>query len=202
MKLTPMMSQYVQMKEKYNDCILFYRVGDFYEMFFEDAKLAARELELVLTGKDCGLEERAPMSGIPYHAASSYISRLVSKGYKVAICEQIEDPALAKGLVKRDVIKIVTPGTYTDESSEGNKNNVYIACILEENGYFGIAYSDISTGEFKTTSFTNLKSTLIDEITKIEPREILLNNKVNNLLEKDLISHINTVITKKDFFNI
>lgn len=199
MKLTPMMSQYVQMKEKYNDCILFYRVGDFYEMFFEDAKLAARELELVLTGKDCGLEERAPMSGIPYHAASSYISRLVSKGYKVAICEQIEDPALAKGLVKRDVIKIVTPGTYTDESSEGNKNNVYIACILEENGYFGIAYSDISTGEFKTTSFTNLKSTLIDEITKIEPREILLNNKVNNLLEKDLISHINTVITKKDF---
>ena len=199
MKLTPMMSQYVQMKEKYDDCILFYRVGDFYEMFFEDAKLAARELELVLTGKDCGLDERAPMSGIPYHAASSYISRLVSKGYKVAICEQIEDPAQAKGLVKRDVIKIVTPGTYTDNVNEEDKSNIYIACILEKDGCFGIAYSDISTGEFKTTSFTNLKSTLIDEITKIEPREILLHKDISTSLEKDITSYLNTTVTKKDF---
>ena len=112
MALTPMMRQYVEIKDKYQDCILFYRVGDFYEMFFDDAKEASRALELVLTGKDCGLDERAPMCGIPFHAAATYIPRLISKGYKVAICEQVEDPALSKGLVKRDVIKIITPGTY------------------------------------------------------------------------------------------
>ena len=112
MALTPMMRQYVEIKERYEDCILFYRLGDFYEMFFEDAKIASKELELVLTGRECGLEERAPMCGIPFHAAASYISKLVNKGYKVAIGEQVEDPAATKGIVKRDVIKVITPGTF------------------------------------------------------------------------------------------
>ena len=112
MALTPMMRQYVEIKERYKDCILFYRLGDFYEMFFEDAKIASKELELVLTGRECGLEERAPMCGIPFHAATSYISKLVNKGYKVAIGEQVEDPAAAKGIVKRDVITVITPGTF------------------------------------------------------------------------------------------
>ena len=116
MALTPMMKQYLEVKERNKDCILFFRLGDFYEMFFEDAETAARELELVLTGRDCGLENRAPMCGIPYHAANTYISRLITKGYKVAICEQLEDPSKAKGIVKRDVIKIYTPGTYSDAS--------------------------------------------------------------------------------------
>lgn len=116
MALTPMMRQYFEIKENYKDCILFFRLGDFYEMFFEDAETAARELELVLTGRDCGLEKRAPMCGIPFHASNSYIGRLVAKGYKVAICEQVEDPKFAKGIVKRDVIKVITPGTYTDSS--------------------------------------------------------------------------------------
>ena len=114
MALTPMMRQYMDIKNKYEDCILFYRLGDFYEMFFEDAKTASRELELVLTGRECGLEEKAPMCGIPFHAATNYISRLVNKGFKVAICEQVEDPSQAKGIVKRDVIKVITPGTYSE----------------------------------------------------------------------------------------
>ena len=118
MALTPMMRQYVEIKERYKDCILFYRLGDFYEMFFEDAKIASKELELVLTGRECGLEERAPMCGIPFHAATSYISKLVNKGYKVAIGEQVEDPAAAKGIVKRDVIKVITPGTFVENTTE------------------------------------------------------------------------------------
>src|SRR5471030_1256690 len=116
MALTPMMNQYLQVKEKCKDCILFFRLGDFYEMFFEDAEIASREIELVLTGRDCGLEKRAPMCGIPYHAANNYIGRLINKGYKVAICEQLEDATLAKGIVERGIIKIITPGTYTDSS--------------------------------------------------------------------------------------
>ena len=118
MALTPMMRQYVEIKERYKDCILFYRLGDFYEMFFEDAKIASKELELVLTGRECGLEERAPMCGIPFHAATSYISKLVNKGYKVAFGEQVEDPAAAKGIVKRDVIKVITPGTFVENTTE------------------------------------------------------------------------------------
>lgn len=118
---TPMMRQYLELKEKYQDCILFFRLGDFYEMFFDDAKLASKELELTLTGKDCGLSERAPMCGVPYHAASAYISRLIEKGYKVAVCEQLTDPALSKGLVERDVIRIVTPGTVADPSQLDEK---------------------------------------------------------------------------------
>ena len=131
MALTPMMKQYFEIKENYKDCILFFRLGDFYEMFFEDAKLASRELELVLTGRDCGLDERAPMCGIPFHASSSYISRLVTKGFKVAICEQVEDPSAAKGIVKRDVIKVITPGTYIDQNNENNLNT-YLMAIFSE----------------------------------------------------------------------
>jgi len=126
MALTPMMQQYFEIKEKYRDTILFYRLGDFYEMFFEDAELASKELELVLTGRDCGLEDRAPMCGIPYHSARNYIGRLVTKGYKVAICEQVEDPKLAKGIVRRDVIRVITPGTFLDETFVSEERNNYI----------------------------------------------------------------------------
>ena len=128
MSLTPMMQQYVKTKEEYKDCILFYRLGDFYEMFFEDALTASKELEITLTGKDCGLEERAPMCGVPYHAVDSYLNKLVSRGYKVAICEQVEDPKQAKGLVKREVVRIVTPGTNLDTQALDETNTNYLMC--------------------------------------------------------------------------
>ena len=132
MKLSPMMQQYMDIKEQYRDCILFFRLGDFYEMFFEDAKLASKELELTLTGKACGQEERAPMCGVPFHAADGYIARLVEKGYKVAICEQTEDPAQAKGIVKREVIQVVTPGTLTSQSMLHENENNYLAAVYAE----------------------------------------------------------------------
>ena len=145
-KLSPMMDHYLQMKEKYKDAILFYRLGDFYEMFFEDAELVSRELELTLTGKDCGLEKRAPMCGIPFHAANTYIARLVSNGHRVAICEQLSNPKESKGLVVRDVVQIVTPGTVIDnEILESNKNN-YLMTIFESKNKIGVCYCDISTG--------------------------------------------------------
>ena len=144
---TPMMQHYLQTKEEYKDCILFYRLGDFYEMFFEDAKIASKELELVLTGRDCGQEERAPMCGVPFHSADGYIAKLVSRGYKVAVCEQTEDPALAKGIVKRDVIRIVTPGTVIESSMlEEGKNN-YLASIYVTDKECACAFLDVSTGE-------------------------------------------------------
>ena len=144
--LTPMMQQYVKTKEQYKDCILFYRLGDFYEMFFDDAITASRELEITLTGKDCGQEERAPMCGVPYHAVDSYLNKLVSKGYKVAICEQMEDPKLAKGLVKREVIRIVTPGTNLSMQALDETKNNYLMCIVYIDDCFGISAADISTG--------------------------------------------------------
>ena len=147
-KVSPMMQHYLQTKAKYKDCVLFYRLGDFYEMFFDDAINVSRELELTLTGKDCGLEERAPMCGIPYHAADTYIAKLIEKGYKVAICEQLEDPKFAKGIVKRDVIKVVTPGTVVESSLLEDKKNNYIMSIYKEGIYFGLAVCDISTGDF------------------------------------------------------
>ena len=169
-----MMVQYLKIKEQYKDCILFFRIGDFYEMFFEDAETASRELEIVLTGKDCGLEERAPMCGIPFHAAESYISKLIEKGYKVAICEQMEDPQLAKGLVKRDIIRVVTPGTVLESSMLKEKENNYIACLYIEENYFAVAVCDISTGEFLTTSCSEKYSKVIDELSKYNPKEILI----------------------------
>ena len=175
---TPMMLQYLEMKEKYKDCILFFRLGDFYEMFFEDAKIASKELEITLTGKDCGQEERAPMCGIPFHAADNYVAKLISKGYKVAICEQVEDPALAKGLVKRDVVKIVTPGTITDSSMLDEKKNNYLVSIFEDLNAIGVSAVDLSTGEFKTATIKdgNYKLKLIDELAKLAPSEIIAND--------------------------
>ena len=171
-KLSPMMEQYLATKEQYKDCILFYRLGDFYEMFFDDAILASKELELTLTGKDCGLEERAPMCGVPHHAADIYINRLIEKGYKVAIGEQVEDPKLAKGLVKREVIRIVTPGTnMSAETLDETKNN-YLMCISYHNFKYGISVADLSTGVFKTCSIST-SDKVIDEINKYQPSEII-----------------------------
>lgn len=196
--LTPMMRQYFEIKENYKDCILFFRLGDFYEMFFEDAKIASRELELVLTGRDCGLEERAPMCGIPFHAAPSYIARLVNKGYKVAIGEQVEDPAVAKGIVKRDVIKVITPGTFIEASEDSEYKNTYLMCIVEDNGSFGISVSDISTGEFKVTSFTSIKATLLDEITKVNPKEIVVDENISEGILSEITSVSQALITKRN----
>ena len=135
-EVTPMMKQYLELRDKYKDCILFYRLGDFYELFYDQAELCSRELELTLTGKDCGQEQRAPMCGIPFHAINTYIPKMVEKGYKVAICEQVEDPKNAKGLVKRDVVKIITPGTITDITMLDEKKNNYIASIIKEKTNF------------------------------------------------------------------
>jgi len=171
MALTPMMQQYFEIKEKYKDTILFYRLGDFYEMFFEDAELASKELELVLTGRDCGLEDRAPMCGIPYHSARNYIGRLVSKGYKVAICEQVEDPKLAKGIVQRDVIRVITPGTFLDETFVSEERNNYIMGVFKDGGNYGLSFCDISTGEFYA-SVVKAEAELLDaEIGKFSPKE-------------------------------
>ena len=171
-KLSPMMEQYVATKEQYKDCILFYRLGDFYEMFFEDAIVASKELEITLTGKECGLEERAPMCGVPFHAADIYINRLIEKGYKVAIGEQVEDPKLAKGLVKREVVRIVTPGTnMSSEILDDSKNN-YLMSISYYNFTYGISACDISTGVFKTSHVTS-SDKVIDEINKYQPSEII-----------------------------
>ena len=177
-EFSPMMKHYLETKEKYNDCILFYRLGDFYEMFFDDAKLAARELEITLTGKDCGQEERAPMAGIPFHAAEGYIAKLIEKGYKVAICEQLEDPKTAKGIVKRDVIRVVTPGTVIESNMLDEKKNNYIMSIFKKGIYFGIAICDITTGDFYASKITgdNNFACLIDEISKYNPAEIIVNN--------------------------
>ena len=199
MALTPMMAEYMKTKEQYNDCILFYRLGDFYEMFFDDAVTVSRELELVLTGKNCGLEERAPMCGIPHHAAAAYIPRLINKGYKVAICEQLEDPKQAKGIVKRGVVKIITPGTFVDVNSNLDNDNTYLMAITENESKIGIATSDISTGEFKTTSFSNIRMSLLDEIAKVNPKEILLDINANESLINDIKGISPALITKKDF---
>ncbi len=173
-ELTPMMQKYMETKEQYKDCILFYRLGDFYEMFFDDALVASKELEITLTGKSCGLEERAPMCGIPYHAVEGYLSKLVSRGYKVAICEQVEDPKLAKGLVKREVIRVVTPGTNLNvQSLEAGKNN-YLMCIAYTTDGIGISAADVTTGDYYLTEVEDLKK-LNDELMKYEPSEIICN---------------------------
>ncbi|MBE5766497.1 MAG: DNA mismatch repair protein MutS [Clostridiales bacterium] len=171
-----MMRQYLDIKEQNPDCILFFRLGDFYETFFEDAELASRELELTLTGKDCGLEKRAPMCGIPHHAAEVYIKRLIEKGYKVAICEQMSDPALSKGLVEREVTRIITPGTIIDTSmlEEHSSNYILSLCLNKEKA--GCAFCDISTGEFYAYQFDHASSRLYDELSRIQPREVLTND--------------------------
>lgn len=173
--LSPMMAQYMETKKQYSDCILFYRLGDFYEMFFDDAITASRELEITLTGKECGLEERAPMCGVPYHAVDSYLSRLVQKGYKVAIAEQMEDPKLAKGLVKREVIRVVTPGTITSAQALDETKNNYLMGIVYLGDKMGVSVADITTGDFLVTELTS-ERTLYDEINKFSPAEVICND--------------------------
>ncbi len=203
-KLSPMMEQYLATKEQYKDCILFYRLGDFYEMFFDDALTASKELEITLTGKDCGLEERAPMCGIPYHAADIYINRLIEKGYKVAIGEQVEDPKLAKGLVKREVIRIVTPGTNMSAEILDEAKNNYIMSISYYNFKYGISVSDISTGIFKCCRVGN-SDKVIDEINKYQPSEIIYQDTVpNSGLELDAIAdklHISKTEAPAHYFD-
>ena len=175
MSITPMMQQYLETKKQYKDCIIFYRLGDFYEMFFEDAITASKELEITLTGKNCGLEERAPMCGVPYHAVDSYLNKLVTKGYKVAIVEQVEDPATAKGIVKREVVRIVTPGTNLNTSALDETKNNYLMSIVCVENCFGIAIVDITTGDFFVTEVENNRA-LLDEIYKFMPSEIICND--------------------------
>ncbi len=197
--VTPMMQQYLDIKDQYKDCILFFRLGDFYEMFFSDAELASRELEITLTGRDCGLEERAPMCGVPFHAANNYVARLVSKGYKVAICEQVEDPALAKGIVKRDVIKVVTPGTVTDITMLDERKNNYLMSVYKNGNFYGLAAVDITTGDFYATRITwgNTRGKLFDEIAKYLPSEIIVNTELNsdNELALEIKQRFNTYVS-------
>ena len=198
-QVTPMMQCYLDTKEKYKDCILFYRLGDFYEMFFDDAITVSKELELTLTGKDCGLEERAPMCGIPHHARDTYIPKLVEKGYKVAICEQLEDPKYAKGIVKRDVVKIVTPGTITDLTMLDEKRNNYIACIFMNKKECAISFCDISTGEFFISSISgvDVNTKILNEISRISPSEIILSDttKENSIFFKEFNRVFNIYIS-------
>ncbi len=173
--LTPMMEQYLETKKEYSDCILFYRLGDFYEMFFEDAITCSKELELTLTGKSCGLEERAPMCGVPFHSASSYLDRLVKKGYKVAICEQVEDPKMAKGLVKREVVRIVTPGTNLSEGTLDEAKNNYLMCVVCMINSYGLSVVDVTTGDYFVTEL-DTTGKILDEINKFMPSEIICND--------------------------
>ncbi|MBE7066332.1 MAG: DNA mismatch repair protein MutS [Ruminococcaceae bacterium] len=205
--VTPMMKQYLDVKKKCPDCILFFRLGDFYEMFFDDAVTASRELELVLTGKDCGLKERAPMCGVPYHAALSYISKLISKGYKVAIGEQLEDPATCKGIVKRDIVRIYTPGTVVEDKMLEHRGNNYIMSIFEFRSMYGLAFADISTGQLYATSLTfgRTYNHLADEIARIAPAEIIINNKSESINKirtfTDTISRAYVGVLPEEFFD-
>lgn len=185
-EFSPMMQKYLETKEEYKDCILFYRLGDFYEMFFDDALTASRELEITLTGKDCGQEERAPMCGIPFHAAEMYVSRLIAKGYKVAICEQLENPKEAKGIVKRGVIRVVTPGTLMESNMLEERKNNYIMSIFKKGIYFGISVCDVSTGDFYATEIreTNNFPLVLDEIARYTPAELVVNSMMFDCTEE------------------
>lgn len=196
MGISPMMQQYLNIKENYKDCILFFRVGDFYEMFFDDAETASRELELVLTGKDCGLKDRAPMCGIPHHAYAIYASKLISKGYKVAIAEQMEDPALAKGLVKRDIIKVLTPGTYTDSSFLEDTKNNYIMSLFVDGKNAAMCFADISTGEFNCTETEFDFEVILNEISKFAPKEIIIQENINDKLIAQIKERFSIVYNK------
>ncbi len=197
--VTPMMQQYLDIKYAYPDCILFYRLGDFYEMFFDDAEIASRELELTLTGKNCGLPERAPMCGVPYHAVESYLTRMVSRGYKVAICEQVEDPRLAKGIVRREVIRIVTPGTNLDTQALDESRNNYILCVVCMDDRFGIAAADVTTGDFFLTETDSVRK-LTGEIGKYGPAEIITNEAFRLCVPdaERFAEHFGTAVTYLD----
>ena len=205
-QLSPLMQQYCTVKEQYKDTIIFFRVGDFYEMFFDDAKLASKELELTLTGKDCGLEERAPMCGVPFHSAETYIARLVSKGYKVGICEQTEDPSKAKGLVKREIIRVVTPGTVMESSMLDENSNNFICSLFTQKNKTGISFCDISTGELYATLIdsSEQESAIKDELLKFSPKEILIGGdavKFRTLAPfiKDKLSACVNMLTDEEF---
>ena len=202
-QFSPMMQKYLETKEQYKDCILFYRLGDFYEMFFDDAILASRELEITLTGKDCGQEERAPMAGVPHHAAEMYIAKLVAKGYKVAICEQLSDPKTTKGIVERGVIRVVTPGTIVESNMLEERKNNYIMAIYKAGIYFGISVCDISTGEFYSAEIKDTQNfpMVLDEIARYTPSELVINSMLANCNEEiDKIKERfeNVYITKYD----
>ena len=188
-KYSPMIEQYLEIKKNYEDTIVFFRLGDFYEMFFEDAILCSRELEIVLTGKDAGQEERVPMCGIPHHSSLSYVEKLVNKGYKVAICEQVELPGKGNKIVKREVVKIVTPGTFLENVNAQNRENNYIVSLYEDvvNNYFYIAYSDISTGEINTTKIYSKELVQIEEeILGLNAKEIIVSNKLSDKFYKGI----------------
>ena len=170
MALTPMMQQYNKIKDENKDCILFYRLGDFYEMFFDDALLASKELEIALTGRDCGLEEKAPMCGVPFHSASFYINKLISKGYKVAICEQLTDPKESKGIVERGIVRIITPGTVVEEEMLDEKSNNFILCAVKNNFTYSISLCDISTGKFIVSANGNFMVDVVVVEKRGEPR--------------------------------
>ena len=199
MALSPMMQHYLKTKEEYKDCILFYRLGDFYEMFFDDALTVTKELEITLTGKDCGLEERAPMCGVPFHAAENYINRLIAKGYKVAICEQMEDPKTAKGMVKREVIRVVTPGTNLNATGIDDAKNNYLMSIVYMENHFGICIADVSTGECYVTEVDKGRK-LVDEINKYTPSEIICNQAlmVSGIDVDDLKNRMNIAVYPLD----
>ena len=198
-ELSPMMQHYLKTKEEYPGCILFYRLGDFYEMFFEDAKIVSKELELTLTGRACGLEERAPMCGVPFHAADTYLNRLVQKGYKVAICEQVEDPSTAKGMVKREVVRIATPGTNIDMQALDETKNNYIMCIVYSIDKYGIAIADVTTGDFFVTEVDSERK-LLDELNKFLPSEIICNEAfyMSGINITDMKERLNIAITSLD----
>lgn len=193
---TPMMQQYLRVKENYKDCILFYRIGDFYEMFFDDALTASKLLDITLTGKDCGTDERAPMCGVPFHAVEPYINKLVKEGYKVAICEQTEDPRQAKGIVKREVIRIVTPGTNMDAASLDDSKNNFLMGIVNDGDIYGASLCDVSTGEYLVTEIKNVRD-LINEISKFEPSEIVCSEdfKKSGVLDDELVKRLNIAVT-------
>ena len=199
MPLTPMMQKYMETKEEYKDCILFYRLGDFYEMFFKDAEICSKELELTLTGKSCGLEERAPMCGVPFHAVDTYLNKLVNKGYKVAICEQVEDPKLAKGLVKREVIRIATPGTNLNTQALDESRNNYLMCIVYTTNSYGVSYVAVTTGDYYVTEFDS-ENKLLDEISKTSPSEIICNDSflVSGIDLEDLRERLHIVVSSID----
>ncbi|MDO4605184.1 MAG: DNA mismatch repair protein MutS [Helcococcus sp.] len=203
-RLTPMMRQYVDLKKENREILIFYRLGDFYEMFLDDALIVAKELELVLTGRDAGLDEKVPMAGVPHHSASSYITRLVDKGFKVGIVEQLEDPATAKGIVKRNIVRIVTPGTLIDMEGKDSRNN-FLLSIYNSKDSFGVSYVDITTGEFNTTEIINsqnIERDLLDLIVKVNPKEIVLNKEIEFKSFKSYIENYNIILSYVDLANL
>lgn len=201
-KLTPMMQQYIKAKKEQPDCLLFFRMGDFYELFFDDAITAARALELTLTARNCGLKERAPMCGVPHHAADNYISRLIKQGFRVAICEQMEDPALAKGLVKRSITRVITPGTVTDDKILDGSKYCYLASIFFIGDCFGLAYCDVASGKLQATDFTSVRSSskLLDELSRIRPAELIFNGHFEPIYQQYKLNYSYKVVTD-DYFD-